>query len=354
MNSTIAMAPPPVPGRSAAGILRRMALSPRDTLLSVVVCVLLGYILFRFLNWAVLQSVWNADSAQGCSGAEGACWAVLRNRWRTIFFGIYPYAEQWRALIVIGIFVAATAVTFVVGLRRARIVVPLWLVTLIAAVVLLGGGVWGLKPVSSDQWSGLPLTIFVFLCSVALGFPLAILLAVGRTGTLMSARILTTGLIELLRPLPLITVLFCADLVLPMMLPTELVPGKAMRIIISMAIFYACYQAEVLRAGFAAVPSGNIEAARALGLRRWQIMYLVILPQAFQVTVPATVNLMVVALKDTALIVTVGLIDFLGSANSAITANEWDPYFDEVYIVIAAVYLAMTLALARLGRQYER
>lgn len=346
--------PPPPAAKAWVAPLRGLLGSPRDTLLTLLTLAALGLAVPEVLRWGLFDSVWVAGSAEVCKAAKGACWAVIENRWRLIFFGIYPVAQQWRPLLALGAIAAASAVTLGIGPKRPRLVGALWVGTLAAFIVLMGGGVAGLPAVVSDDWGGVPVTIFVFLCSVILGFPIAIALAIARTGRLVSGRIVSTALIEVIRPLPLITVLFCADLVLPMALPEVLNPGKLGRVILSMGVFYACYQAEIIRGGFRAVPRGHLEAAKALGLKASQTMWLIILPQALRATIPATVNLLVVALKDTSLIVIIGVFDFLAGANASFSGNEWQPYFDEVYIVVAIVYLAMTLTLTQLGRACER
>lgn len=346
---------PPQMTRSVHSELRQLFFdTPLNSLLTAVTAISICAFAFAAVRWAFVTSVWTGHSPAACSGAQGACWAVISGNWRGILFGNYPFDQQWRSGVALAVFGAALILTIIVNVKNVRLTFSVWVASLVVFILMMQGGVLGLQTVESDRWGGIPITIFVFLCSATLGFPLAILMAVGRTGRLFSARAVSVFIIEAIRPVPLIAVLFCTDLLLPMALPQVLNPGKLGRVIISMAFFYACYQAEVIRAGLQAVSHGQIEAARALGLGQRQIVRLVTLPQALRLTVPSTVNLLVVALKDTSLIVTVGLFDFAATASAAFSGNAWRAYSNEVYVVVAIVYLFMTLTLTWLGHTYER
>jgi general L-amino acid transport system permease protein len=240
----------------------------------------------------------------------------------------------------------------VLGVQRLRAIVVLWIVTAMAFVTLLAGGPFGLQPVPTDAWGGLPLSIFVFIATVLLGFPLAVVLALGRGSRLPVFRIVCTAAIEIVRAMPILTILFCAAIVIPLMLPEWLNPGKIYRVIAAMAFFYACFQAEIIRGGLQGVPSGQVQAALSLGMTPLQSKLLVELPQALRYTVPATMNQVVVALKDTSMLLVIGLFDFLASANTAITRDEWARYFIELYLFVAAVFLALTSVLAGLERRF--
>jgi general L-amino acid transport system permease protein len=165
-------------------------------------------------------------------------------------------------------------------------------------------------------------------------------------------RLCCTGAIELVRALPILTILFCAAIVIPLMLPEWLNPDKVVRVILAMAVFYACFQAEIIRGGLQGVPPAQVQAALSLGMTRLQVKLYVELPQALRYTVPATINQMVVALKDTSMLLVVGLFDFLASANTAITKDEWSRYFAELYLFVAAVFLVLTSILSALERRF--
>jgi general L-amino acid transport system permease protein len=343
------------PRVGALGWLRRhMIATPLDAVLAAVIVALVIWLAPRVFRWAIVDSVVVADTPAGCAAATGACWAVIHTHLRVILFGLYPYAEQWRAAIALALVAAVLVATFVLGVRRLRAVVALWAATAIAFLVLMAGGVLGLAPVPKDTWGGLPLSIFVFIATVLIGFPLAIALALGRGSRLPAVRIVCTGAIEIVRALPILTILFCAAIVLPLALPGWLDPGKIWRVIAALAFFYACFQAEIIRGGLQGVPPGQRLAALSLGMTPLQARFTIELPQALRYTVPATINQIVVALKDTSMLLVVGLFDFLASANTAISKDEWARYFAELYMFVAVVFLVLTTVLSALERRFVR
>ncbi len=338
---------------SALDWLRRHVFATKvDVVLAIVLLALAAYFLPKVVKWAFVDSVTIAEAPKACADVAGACWAVVYAHGRTILFGLYPYAEQWRAAIALVVVTLALAATFALGVACLRHVAVLWVATAIVFVTLMAGGVFGLKGVPTDAWGGLPLSIFVFIASVLAGFPLAIVLALGRGSRLPAFRIVCTAAIEIVRAVPILTILFCAAIVIPLMLPGWLTPSKIFRIILAMAFFYACFQAEIVRGGLQGVPSGQVQAALSLGLTPLQTKLYVELPQALRYTVPATINQVVVALKDTSMLLVVGLFDFMASANTAITKDEWSRYFPELYLFVAAVFLVMTTVLSGLERRF--
>jgi len=326
--------------------------TPVDVVLAILLLALAIYAVPKVLHWAVVDSVVVAETPSACAAATGACWAVIHDHARVILFGLYPYAEQWRAGLALVLVVLALAATFVLGVQRLRLVVALWVAAALVFVVLMAGGVMGLKAVATDAWGGLPLSIFVFIATILLGFPFAIVLALGRGSRLQAFRIVCTGAIEIVRAMPILTILFCAAIVIPLTLPDWLNPGKIYLVIVAMAFFYACFQAEIIRGGLQGVPNGQVQAALSLGMTPLQTKILVELPQALRFTVPATINQVVVALKDTSMLLVVGLFDFLASANTAISKDEWARYFGELYLFVAVVFLVLTSVLAGLERRF--
>ena len=333
--------------------MRRHVLATKvDAILAVVLIALAFYFVPKVVRWMFVDSVVVADQPKVCAAIAGACWAVVHAHARTILFGLYPYAEHWRAataLVVVGV---ALAATFVLGVRRLRHVIALWVVTALIFLVLMAGGVFGLARVPTDAWGGLPLSIFVFIATILIGFPLAIVLALGRGSRLPAFRIVCTTAIELVRAVPILTILFSAAVVVPLMLPQWLTPDKMYRIILAMAFFYACFQAEIIRGGLQGVPVGQTNAALSLGLSPLQTKLYVELPQALRYTIPATINQIVVALKDTSMLLVVGLFDFMASANTAITKDEWSRYFPELYLFVAVVFLVLTTVVSGLERRF--
>lgn len=347
--------PPPA---AQAGLLHRLRTNwlatPTDRVLAVVLLLIAAYALPGLIRWAFVDSVLFVDNAAACREAAGACWAVIRQRFRVIAFGLYPFDQQWRAALALGAVVLAIGGTFWAGADRLRLIAAIWIATAAVFIILMGGGVFGLSSIPSDRWGGLPLSLYVFVGTVLLGFPLAVALALGRTSRLWAIRLFCTTIIEGVRAVPLLTVLFCAAVVAPLLVPGWFNPAKAYRVILAMALFYACYQAEVIRGGLQGVPRGQVEAALSLGLNRAKTLLLIVLPQALRTTIPATMNLIVVALKDTSMVVIVGLFDFLASANTALGSDAWAPFYREVYLLIVVVFLVLTSTLTVLGRWLDR
>jgi general L-amino acid transport system permease protein len=341
------------PRASLVDRLRRDVLATKtDVVLAAVLVAAAIHFVPKIVRWAFVDSVVLADQPTACAAAAGACWAVVYAHARTILFGLYPYAEQWRAAIALCVVAVALAATFALGVRRLRFVVVTWIATALVFLVLMAGGIFGLRYVPTDAWGGLPLSIFVFIATVLAGFPLAIVLALGRGSRLPAFRAVCTAAIEIVRAVPILTILFCAAVVIPLMLPGWLTPTKIFRIILAMAFFYACFQAEIIRGGLQGVPAGQVHAALSLGLTPLQTWTFVELPQALRYTVPATINQVVVALKDTSMLLIVGLFDFMASANTAITKDEWSRYFPELYLFVAAVFLVLTTVVSRLERRF--
>lgn len=342
--------PPPL--GIVARLRSRVFATPADAVLVVVLLLLAAWALPKVILWTFVDSVVSADTPLACRDAKGACWAVVTHHARVILFGLYPYAEQWRAGIALVLVALALVATFVLGVRHLRRVALVWVATAVLFVGLMGGGAFGLKPVPTDEWGGLPLSIFVFMGTILLGFPLAVLLALGRESRLPAISLVCTGAIETVRALPILTVLFCAAVVVPLLLPGWLNPGKIYRVVFALAFFYACFQAEIVRGGLQGVPRGQALAALSLGLTPLGSRILVELPQALRYTVPATINQIVVALKDTSMLLVIGLFDFMASANTAISKDEWVRYFAEVYIMVSIVFLILTSVLAALERRF--
>ena len=346
--------PPPVLARGAAGWLRaNLFASPFDAVVTVLLALAIAVWVPRAFAWAVLHAVWYAPGGAACRAATGACWAVIAEKHRLVLFGTYPYGEHWRGVAVIAIFVAMVGLS---SLDRVGVRVKLagWIAASAGMLVLLLGGVFGLRPVGTHLWGGLPLTIVIFVATVAGGMPLAILLALGRQSGLPAMRALSVGVIEVVRGLPLLAVLFVASLIFPLFVPPELSVDKLVRAIIGMIIFFGAYAAEIVRGGLQAIPVGQHEAAKALGLGYAPRMRLVVLPQALALVVPALLNDVIRAFKNTTFVAILGLFDMLGAAKIALEDPAWVRHAPEVYLFIFMLYLAFCLAFSRRGMAIER
>jgi len=339
----------------ASNLLMRIWRNPVDGIVSVVTIGLLIYVAYDFVKWAFVDSVWTASSAIECRNlGKGACWAVIEARGRLILFGLYPFEEQWRAALA-GIVMVVVAILSCLRLFHSTLRLgSIWLLAYMSYVVLMGGGIFGLSPVPQSNWGGLALTFYIFAFMLILGMPLAILLAVGRHSGPRWLQIAIGAVIDIVRAVPLIAILFSFALAIPLLLPAELVGERLTRVVVGYAIFFACYQAEIVRGGLQGVDPGQAEAAKSLGLRRWQVQGLVTLPQAFRISMPPTVNQIVSAFKDTSYVSIVGFFDMTASASAALGTGDWAFAYVEVYFVVALIYLVFGYSLSRYGVYLEK
>ena len=329
--------------------------SPANTLLTLLVAAALAWALPKLANWALLHAVFNAD-AQACRAIEhaGACWGVIAEKLRAILFGRYPYALQWRPGV--GLLLLA-AMSFVSAVPRmwSRWLALLWIIGLLLFVALMRGGVAGLEIVPSSRWGGLPLTLLLSLFSLGVAFPLGVLLALGRRSPWPVVRSVCITYIELIRGVPLISVLFMASFMLPLLLPQGWQLDVLLRVLVGITLFSAAYLAEVVRGGLQAVPVGQLLAARAMGLRAWQVQRYIVLPQALRSVVPALMNTFIGNFKDSSLVVIVSLYELTGALTLALGGDPtWRPFYLEGYLFIAFVYWAFCFAMSRYSRWIER
>ena len=317
---------------------------------------LLLWLLAGFLRWALIDAVFVDPTGDTCRAAQqsggGACWAVVLEKGRFILFGTYPYELQWRA----GYAVLTIAVTLFAFTRRFLWGAPLALVGAAGALLSVGlmHGFGILAPVPAEMWGGLPLTLLLALGGLVLAFPLAILLALARTGALPVLRWLATFFIELVRGVPLISVLFMAAVMVPLLLPPGVSLDKLLRALLGFALFAAAYLAEVIRGGLQAVPASQREAATALGLGYWQAARLVVLPQALRHVIPPLFNTAIGFFKDTSLVIIIGLFDLLATAKAALADPQWRFAYREIYLLAALVYFLFCFGAARHGRHLDR
>ena len=347
--------PPPVERIGALRWMRdNLFNNTWNALLTIVSVVALLYFIPPILAWAFVDSVWYTEDSSVCRQATGACWAVITEKHRVIFFGLYPYEEHWRALLALILYVGTIVLS---GWRRMwnlKILVPLWIFTVVAILTLMVGGVFGLEYVSTNQWGGLPLTMVIFTGMMVIGMPMAVLLALGRRSEMPVVKVLSVMLIELLRGVPLVTVLFTAAVVFPLVLPDGVDIDKMIRVVIGMGIFIGCHQAEVIRGGLQAIPKGQYEAAASIGLGYWRTTGKIILPQALRIVIPGLMNHVISAFKNSTLVIIVGLFDLLNATGVAVADPLWINYYTEGYLFVAMVYFCGTFTLSRYSQHLER
>jgi general L-amino acid transport system permease protein len=230
-----------------------------------------------------------------------------------------------------------------------------WIVLLPALYVLMAGGLFGLTPVPTSQWGGLPLSFMLTFVGLVCALPLGILLALARLSNLPAIRILSIAFIELVRGVPLISILFMASVMLPLFMPEGVTIDKLLRAQVAIILFAAAYIAEIVRAGLQALPRGQTEAAQALGLHYWQYTMLVVIPQALKTVIPPLVSLFIGFFQDTTLVTIVGLLDFLNTVRTTMRDPNWQGIAVlEGYLFAAVVYFVFSALMGGYSRFLER
>ena len=262
-------------------------------------------------------------------------------------------------LITIGM-VANAALVWVgwlIGLRRLvprRAVVIGWLLSIPVIYMLISGFATQIPDVSTNLWGGLLLTLLLALVGIILSFPLGVVLALGRRSTLPAIRIVSTAYIELVRGVPLVTILFMADVMLPFFLPGDVRIDRVIRAMGGITLFSAAYVAENVRGGLQAIPTGQIEAAQALGLRGWQTNVFIVLPQALRAVIPANVGLFISLLKDTTLVAIIGLSELLGIGQSILAQPDSLGAHLEVFAFVGVIFFVLCYAMSQASYRLER
>lgn len=325
-----------------------------DVLSALLTLLALGLILALLpaLNWAVLDAVWSTEDPDTCRQG-GACWAYVQDKARLILFGIYPPEQHWRPLLVIGLILAMVLASLSPRLWGARLL-AIWGLSLLAMLGLMRGGFLGLPLVPTSQWGGLPVTLLLAVLSLGIGFPFAVALALGRRSALPVPRLVSVGLIELVRGLPLVGVLFVASILLPLLLPEGWTIDKLGRTLAALTVFAAAYLAEVIRGGLQGVDKGQGEAAQALGIPFWKTIWHIILPQAIQKVIPPLTNTAIIMVKNTSLVMIVGVFDMLGAGRAAAADPAWPAPYTETYLFVALMYFLICIAISLYSRWLEQ
>ena len=325
------------------------------SLFTVVVSAVIAFRVGKLVLWGLVNAVWTPD-VQACGQSSGACWGFVAEKWRLIIFGRYPYHLQWRAVAATGIVLAMLVVSSFPFMWRKpylRTLGMLWCAAVVFFFILMLGGVFGLESISTDMWGGLPLTIVLTLVGMGASVPLGILLALGRRSKMPAVASVSTGYIELVRGVPLITVLFVAAFIFPLLLPAGVRIDPFWRISVAIALFQAAYMAEIVRGGLQTIPRGQFDAAASLGLSQRQVYTAVILPQALVAIIPAFVNSLLSCFMDTSLVTVVSMYDLTGSLRLALGDALWRGYFIEGYVFIALVYFFFSFIVSRYSQWLE-
>lgn len=349
--------PASVPQPSLAGsIKRRYFANRRDTIVSIVFATLALWLGWSLVSWALVNATFGAEQGEICreNMHGGACWSVVAARWRIVLFGLYPFEEQWRSGLACAIMVVVAILSCVPWFWSPRRLPVLWVAGFAAFYILMRGGLFGLPEVTEQNWGGLALTVFIFAAVVLLGMPLAIVFALLRRSDLPWIARTMALVIDTIRSLPLLSIMFTFAIVMPFVLPGWAIGDKLYRVIVGYALFFACYQAEIIRGGMQALPSGQEEAAKALGMTYWQRIGYIILPQAFRNALPPTINQIVITFKETSLVTIIGFFDVMASGRAASGTAEWNFATIEMYVFVGLIFFVFVFSLSRYGAYLER
>jgi general L-amino acid transport system permease protein len=388
--TTETLAPPSTDLRPAQWLRKNLFSGVVSSVVTILIVAALVWLAVNIGQWAVTE----------------ARWEVVTRNLRLFLIGQYPADQAWRlwlsmlilsvlAGISAGIFghtirVLAVSVSaiqallaavmlvstvgplitiamlanaalvwvgWVIGLRRLvprRAVVIAWLISIPVIYMLISGFATQIPDVSTNLWGGLLLTMLLALVGILLSFPLGVLLALGRRSTLPAIRIVSTAYIEIIRGVPLVTILFMADVMLPFFLPGEVRIDRVVRAMGGITIFSAAYVAENVRGGLQAIPTGQIEAAQALGLHGWQTNLFIVLPQALRSVIPANVGLFISLLKDTTLVAIIGLAELLGIGQSILAQPDSLGAHLEVFTFVGVIFFVLCYAMSQASYRLER
>ncbi len=401
------------PPRSTVGVVgwlrTNLFSSPINSLLTVLSLALIAYVLPGILNWSIFDAVWSGGNEACKANPEVACWTFPGTWWEFFIYGYYDKAEIWRidlslwilyagiAFIIVddearatrpasSILAFALAIISILGITLMlrhnaptiaigfglliAVGLPFWAWNLpngrgkigmmvlflfpIVAFFLMTGG-FGMAEVPTSKWGGFSLTLVIAITGIVVSLPLGVLLALGRRSEMPIVRLLSTIYIEFWRGIPLITVLFMANFMLPLFASKGANLDQLLRALIGVSLFSAAYMAEVIRGGMQAIPKGQYEGAMALGLPYWKMMGFVVMPQALKIVIPGIVNTFIGLFKDTTLVLIIGLIDFLNSVQSAMGNPNWSiksvPYTG--YVFVALIFWIHCYGMAWYSRHLE-
>ena len=323
-----------------------------NSILTLITVFALWIIIPPLIQWAFIDSLW-ISTGEECRGIEGACWSIIPANIRFILFGFYPYDQQWRPLV------AMVLLIFLVLYSRNRkhwkkSLAYGWGLGLFIMGLLMKGGLFGLANVESSQWGGLPLTLILSVFGLTAAYPLGIILALGRQSRMRAVKTLCVIYIELIRGVPLISLLFMSSVVFPLFLPQGVTINNILRAQVAIILFTAAYIAEVVRGGLQGMSRGQYEAAESLGLNYYLTMRLIILPQALKIVIPPSVSILISAFKDTSLVVIIALFDLLRTTQTALNDPKWMGYSSEAYIFVASIYFICCFGMSNYSRKLER
>ena len=309
------------------------------------------------LSWFIFDANIAGDTKEACTGS-GACWTYIKVWLRRFMYGMYPNELQWRINVSFILLIALAFVGYFAGEKLKKFLTLYYVIIypIIAYILiyyLISGGSFGLEWVETGAWGGLSLTFIVSFFCLIFCFPIGMLLALGRRSELPTIKYFSVGFIEFWRGVPLITVLFMSSVMFPMFLPEDFFMDKLVRVIIAISLFEAAYVAEVIRGGLQALPRGQYDAAKSLGMGYWKMHIFVILPQALKLVIPGIANTFLALVKDTPLIFVVGLMEIAGMLGLAKTNPKWLGFAMEGYVFAAIIFWIICYAMSKYSYNLE-
>jgi len=306
------------------------------------------------LNWLFFDANFVGETKEECTGS-GACWIFIKTWFPRLIYGLYPNAEIWRINLSFILLIASViGLSYLPQKLKKYMIIFLLFVFPFIAINLISGGNFGLKWVETNAWGGLSLTFIISIFALLFCFPVGMFLALGRRSSAPVIRYASIGFIEFWRGVPLITVLFMASVMMPMFLPDGTYMDKLVRVIIAITLFEAAYMAEVIRGGLQALPRGQYDAGKSLGMGYWTMHLLVILPQALKLVIPGIANTFLALVKDTPLILVVGLLELVGMIDMAKSNPDWLGFATEGYIFAGVVFWIICFNMSRYSQRLER
>jgi len=325
--------------------------------LSVSIILLIMFALPPLLDWFIFDANIAGDTKEACTGG-GACWVYIKVWFNRFMYGMYPNSEQWRINVTFIAVLLFMAVGFFAPSRLRNYLsfyytILLPIISFILIYYIISGGSFGLLWVETGAWGGLSLTFMVSFFSLIFCFPLGMMLALGRRSSLPVVKYSSLSFIEFWRGVPLITVLFMSAVMFPMFLPEGTYIDKLIRVVVAITLFEAAYTAEVIRGGLQALPRGQYDAAKSLGMGYWKMHIFVILPQALKLVIPGIANTFLALIKDTPLIFVVGLLEVVGMLNLAKTNPEWLGFSMEGYVFAGIIFWIICFSMSKYSQNLE-
>lgn len=337
--------------------LRRLRFSHvLNALLTVTILAVVFLLARAAFTFLIFDAAIPSSNVGACRATSGACWPFVAEKFRQFLFGRYPEGEIWRAVAAIVLPLAALGIA--TSFRRSFELFGFALAILVSlplSFLFLAGDGIVLAPVRTDVWGGLTLTLMVSYTGMAASLPLGLLLALGRVSSWPVPRWLSICAIEFWRGVPLVTVLFMASVMLPLFLPEGVTVNKLARALVAIALFASAYMAEVIRGGLQSVAASQYESAETLGFTYPQALALVILPQALRNALPGMIGTFIGLLKDTTLVLVIGLFDFLGMIQLGAADPAWSAPSTAVtgYVFAALVFWCLCFGISRIGAVLE-